>query len=178
MKPLDFILREATPNDMPALLALIKELATFEKAPEAVTNTVADMFKDGFGPHPVIKAWLAWHDTEAVAMAVVYIRYSTWRGKGLYLEDLYVKPAYRGKGIAQRLVQKVKEEAERLHCRFISWQVLDWNTDALHFYDWYAVEFDPSWVNVLWPAPFNIKKQTQPNAENIGTLSRQYGSEK
>jgi len=172
MKNQELAIREATPEDMPALLGLIKELATFEKAPESVTNTVADMVRDGFGSQPVFKAWLAWHDQEAVAMAVVYIRYSTWRGKGLFLEDLYVKPLYRNQGLAQRLMEVVKNEAERQNCRFIAWQVLDWNTHALHFYDRFAVQFDPFWVNVLWPAPFLIKKQEQPYAENSGTLSR------
>lgn len=158
MKTQNYILREATPNDMPALLGLIKELAAFEKAPEAVTNTVADMIRDGFGPDSVFKAWLAWHKGEAVAMAVTYLRYSTWRGKGLYLEDLYVKPAFRSQGLARLFMQIVKEEAVRQNCRFITWQVLDWNTEAQAFYDHYDVQFDPAWVNVLWPAPFSTKK--------------------
>ncbi|MCS6982020.1 MAG: GNAT family N-acetyltransferase [Flavobacteriales bacterium] len=154
MKNLHISIRPARPCDMEVLLELVRELALYEKSPENVTNTPERMRHDGFGPEPVFKAWLAWADEEAVAMAVVYYRYSTWRGKGLFLEDLYVKPAWRRKGIASRFMEIIKEEARRSNCQFVAWQVLDWNTPALEFYQKYDVQFDPAWVNVIWPAPF------------------------
>ncbi|MCS6978706.1 MAG: GNAT family N-acetyltransferase [Flavobacteriales bacterium] len=154
-------IRDARPEDMPALLELIRQLAAFEKAPEAVTNSIDQMLADGFGPRPLFKAWLAWYQGTAIGMAVVYYRYSTWRGKSLFLEDLYVEPAWRGRGLGRRLLEKVVDESRAAGCGVIQWQVLDWNTEAIAFYDDLDVQFDPAWVNVTWPAPFKTRRHIE-----------------
>src|SRR4051812_33569338 len=103
------VIRKGTKQDLPALLQLIYELAEFEKAPDAVTNTVADMEKDGFGDKPVFEFYVAELDGVIVGVALYFTKYSTWKGKGLYLDDLIVTEKHRGKGIGKMLLDKVIE---------------------------------------------------------------------
>lgn len=140
-------IQEGNAEDIPALLELIKELALYEKAPEAVINTPQAMLEDGFGKKPIFKFWLAWHQDKPVGMAVVYFRYSTWKGKCLYLEDLYIQPDYRNQGIGESFFEVLKQYAQKEHCQRITWQVLEWNKPAIKFYEKLGAKFDAEWVN-------------------------------
>ncbi|MFN3315897.1 MAG: GNAT family N-acetyltransferase [Raineya sp.] len=140
-------IKEGKPEDIPLLLALIKELALYEKAPQEVINTAEAMLKDAFGENPIFKFWLAWHKNKAVGMAVVYFRYSTWKGKCLYLEDLYIQPAYRKMGIGEMFFDLLKDFAQKEHCQRITWQVLEWNEPAINFYKKIGANLDAEWLN-------------------------------
>jgi GNAT superfamily N-acetyltransferase len=140
-------IKEGKPQDIPLLLDLIKELALYEKAPQEVLNTTEAMLQDGFGEKPIFKFWLAWQDGKAIGMAVVYFRYSTWKGKCLYLEDLYIQPAYRKMGIGEKFFGLLKDFARKEHCRRITWQVLEWNEPAINFYKKIGANLDTEWVN-------------------------------
>lgn len=144
-------IRPATPADVSSILGLIKELAEFEKAPHLVTNTEEQLLKDGFGSNPVYQSLVAEVDKMVVAFALSYIRYSTWRGRVVYLEDIYVQPAFRSQRVGQRLMEAKLDYARSIGVSYISFQVLDWNTNAQRFYERFNAEFDPQWVNVLIP---------------------------
>jgi len=142
--------RDANPFDVPAILGLIKELALFEKAPEKVENTEAQLLEDGFGQFPIFKAIVAQHEDTIVAFALSYFRYSTWRGKVVFLEDLYVKPEYRSKGIGRKLMEMKLAYTEKLGLKYLCLQVLDWNQPAIDFYKSWGAELDEEWINVLF----------------------------
>lgn len=148
---MNFNIREGEIEDMPAVLNLIKELAHFEKEPEAVVVTVADLEKDGFGNSPLFKTFVAELDDEIVGMAFFYPRYSTWKGPTIHLEDLIVKKSKRGLNIGSALYKKVIEYGSNLGVKRIEWVVLDWNTPAIEFYkktgghileDWKTVQMN------------------------------------
>jgi GNAT superfamily N-acetyltransferase len=145
------IIRKGAPADMPAVLALIQELAVFEREPNAVVVTVADLVRDGFQENPLFYTFVAEVNGEIVGMALFYFRYSTWKGKTIHLEDLILKENYRKQGIGFALYQKVIETGSREGVRRIEWNVLDWNTPAINFYektgakilnDWRVVQLD------------------------------------
>jgi GNAT superfamily N-acetyltransferase len=140
-------IRIATANDCPALLELIHELALYEKAPEEVTVTLEEFIAAGFGEKPVWKAFVAETADQIIGFALYYVRYSTWKGCRLYLEDFIVTEAYRGKGVGKLLFETVMQEAKEKGFNGMSWQVLDWNEPAINFYNKYeaALEFD--WLN-------------------------------
>ncbi|WP_266366935.1 GNAT family N-acetyltransferase [Tellurirhabdus rosea] len=140
-------LRKATPADVPQLYNLVMELAVYEKAPEQVSNTPEMMLRDGFGDNPLYGVIVAEADDKIVGMSLYYFRYSTWKGKRLYLEDLIVTESYRGKGLGKALFDATIEEAHRTHCTGMMWQVLDWNTPAIEFYKTYGTRFDTEWWN-------------------------------
>lgn len=140
-------LRKATPADVPQLFELVMELAVYEKAPEQVTNTPGQMLRDGFGDQPLYGVIVAEADQKLVGMALYYFRYSTWKGKRLYLEDLIVTEAYRGKGLGKALFDATLNEARQTGCTGMMWQVLDWNTPAIEFYKTYGTRFDTEWWN-------------------------------
>jgi GNAT superfamily N-acetyltransferase len=142
-----FALRNATAKDAPEILRLIKLLAEYEKAPQEVTNTVEDILRDGFGENPVFWVILAEADQRIVGMSLWYIRYSTWKGKCLYLEDIIVEDAYRGKGIGKALFEATIHAAKKMKAKSMIWQVLDWNTPAIDFYKKYGCELDHTWIN-------------------------------
>ena len=142
-----FEIKEGTTEDIPVLLELIKELALYEKAPQEVINTTEAMLRDGFGEKPIFKFWLAWQNDKAIGMAVVYFRYSTWKGKCLYLEDLYIQPAYRKMRIGEMFFEVLKNFAQKEHCQRITWQVLEWNEPAINFYKKIGANLDPEWIN-------------------------------
>jgi len=140
-------IKEGLPEDIPTLLELVKELALYEKAPNEVINTTDAMLRDGFGEKPIFKFWLAWHENKAVGMAVVYFRYSTWKGKCLYLEDLYIQPAYRRMGMGEMFFDLLKKYAQAEQCQRITWQVLEWNEPAINFYKKIGANLDTEWIN-------------------------------
>jgi GNAT superfamily N-acetyltransferase len=141
-------LRRASQEDIPSILELVNALALFEKAPEEVTATIQDYIENGFGENPIFFCFLAYYNGELAGFSLWYYRFSTWKGKRFYLEDLYVKDDYRGKGIGQELIEACIEEAKRTKCTGMMWQVLDWNTPAIEFYKKYNASFDGEWLNV------------------------------
>lgn len=144
-------IRKGTEGDMPEVLALIKELATFEKEPKAVEVTVDELLRDGFGDSPLFHTFVAERDGEIIGMALFYYRYSTWKGKTIHLEDLIVKEQFRGTGAGSALYKEVIKFAAHKKVRRVEWVVLDWNTPAIKFYeksgamilsDWRTVHMD------------------------------------
>lgn len=146
------ILRKAEKRDISAMLKLIQELADYEKAPHEVTVDPAHFEASGFGPHPVWWAFVVEDEKQegrpVVGFALYYIRYSTWKGQVMYLEDIIVTAEFRGKGIGKMLMDKLIEEAREKGFKRITWQVLEWNESAIRFYKKYNAAFDPEWVNV------------------------------
>lgn len=140
-------LREATAEDCPRLLELINELAVYEKAPQEVTVTLAEFVDAGFGENPVWKAFVAVDGQTIVGLALFYIRYSTWKGCRLYLEDFLVTESCRGKGIGKMLFDRVVQEAKEKGYNGMNWQVLDWNQPALNFYNKYGASYESEWLN-------------------------------
>lgn len=145
------IIRKATKNDMPSVLELIQELATFEKEPDAVVVTVADLIRDGFSENPLFQCFVAEEENEIIGMALYYYRYSTWKGKTIHLEDLIVKENKRGTGAGFALYKEIIKQGKAENVRRIEWNVLDWNTPAIDFYeksgakvlgDWRVVHLD------------------------------------
>lgn len=144
----DIIIREASPQDCPAMLDLIKELAEYEKAPGEVTVTLEEFVDAGFGAHPVWGAFVAKIDDKMVGLSLYYVRYSTWKGQRLYLEDLIVTEKLRGKGIGKLLFDKTLDYAKSKNYKGIVFQVLNWNEPAINFYKKYETKFDDEWINV------------------------------
>jgi len=141
------IVRFATENDIPYVHALIKELAEYEKAPQEVTNTVNDMLKDGFGSNPIYKCLVAETDEVVSGMAIYFVKYSTWKGKGVYLDDIVVTETMRRLGIGKLLFDAVMKDVREMGAKQLHWQVLDWNEPALKFYKKYNADLDSEWVN-------------------------------
>ena len=132
---------------MPAVLELIKELAVYEKAPDEVVVTVEEMERDGFGKNPVYWFHVAEVDSKIVGVALNYIRYSTWKGKCVYLEDIIVHETYRGNKIGKMLFERCIQDAKEMKAKRLVWQVLDWNEPAVNFYRKYNASFDEQWLN-------------------------------
>jgi GNAT superfamily N-acetyltransferase len=144
-------IRKGRKEDMPAVLSLIQELATFEKEPDAVVVTVADLEHDGFQETPLFHTFIAEMEGTIVGMALYYYRYSTWKGRTIHLEDLIVKENWRGSGLGSKLYAEVIAQGKRDGVRRIEWAVLDWNTPAIEFYkksgakvldDWLVAQMD------------------------------------
>lgn len=127
-------IREGKKEDMVAVLELIKELATFEKEPDAVVVTVEDLERDGFGENPLFYTFIAIIDEQIVGAALYYYRYSTWKGRTIHLEDLIVNEKRRGAGVGYALYKEVIAQGKKDGVRRIEWNVLDWNTPAIDFY--------------------------------------------
>jgi GNAT superfamily N-acetyltransferase len=144
-----YTIREGKLEDLPRVLELVKELAIYEKAPEQVTNTLEKMQKDGFGPQPIFGFFVAINNRsgEIVGISVYYYRYSTWKGKRLYLEDIVVTESERGNGAGKLLFDRTMLKCLEEDCSGMTWQVLDWNTPAINFYKKYSAELDGEWVN-------------------------------
>ncbi|HMD76582.1 MAG TPA: GNAT family N-acetyltransferase [Terracidiphilus sp.] len=142
-------IRIATPADIPQILSFIRALAAYERAPDAVTATEAGLMRDGFGPNPFYSCLMAEHDGQPAGFALYFFNYSTWMGRpGLYLEDIYVQPEFRGLGIGKTLLQRVAAIAVEKNCPRLQWEVLDWNTPAIEFYRIMGAEFLDEWRNV------------------------------
>lgn len=140
-------IRNVRIEDCPRLLELIRELAEYEKAPHEVTVTLEQFTDAGFGESPVWKGFVAVDGDQIIGFALYYIRYSTWKGCRMYLEDLLVTESYRGKGIGKMLFDKLLEEARAQNYNGMVWQVLEWNEPAINFYKKYDASFDPEWWN-------------------------------
>ena len=140
-------IRRAERKDCARLLELVQELATYERAPNEVTVTLEHFIVSGFGEKPVWWALVAECDGKVVGFALYYIRYSTWKGQAMYLEDILVTNEMRGKGIGKLLFDHLIEEAREKKFNRIIWQVLDWNEPAINFYKKYNAEIDPGWLN-------------------------------
>jgi len=146
---MDFAIRNAKKNDMQQVLHLINELAIFEKAPEAVEVTVEDLQNDGFGTHPAFHCFVAEVDAKIEGIALIYNRYSTWKGKILHLEDLIVSQPMRGTGIGTALLDEVVKYGHQLGVRRINWEVIDWNQKAIAFYEKKGAKVLRDW-DVVW----------------------------
>jgi GNAT superfamily N-acetyltransferase len=139
--------RKAVKEDCARLLELINELAVFEKAPHEVTVTLDHFIESGFGSNPVWYAFVAEENGVVNAFALYYVRYSTWKGQRMYLEDILVTEQSRGKGIGKMLFDRLIEEAKVKNFKGIVWQVLNWNEPAINFYKKYNTRFDDEWIN-------------------------------
>ncbi len=144
---MDIIIRRAKKADCARMLELIQELANYEKAPDEVTVTLAHFKESGFGPNPIWWAFVAEVQGVVIGIALYYIRYSTWKGQRMYLEDLLVTEEMRGKKIGSLLFDALIQEAKEKNYKGMNWQVLDWNEPAINFYKKYNATFDPEWVN-------------------------------
>lgn len=140
-------IRKALKGDCNRLLELINELAVYEKAPEEVTVTLQEFEDAGFGSNPVWEAIVAIEDNLIIGFALYYTRYSTWKGRRLYLEDFIVTESKRGLGIGKILFESVIQESKNGKYNGMTWQVLDWNEPALNFYQKYNAQIDKGWLN-------------------------------
>ncbi len=140
-------IRKGEKKDIPAVMSLIRELAHFEKAPDEVTNTEIAMERDGFSDHPIFMMQVAESDGFIYGMAIYFIKYSTWKGKAVYLDDIVVNEKFRGKGIGRKLLDAVIKHSHELGAKQLHWQVLDWNEPAIQFYKKYHADFDRGWIN-------------------------------
>ena len=152
------IIRKGEKADMTEVLALITELAVFEKEPDAVVVTVADLERDGFSENPLFRTFVAEIDGNIIGMALYYYRYSTWKGKTIHLEDLVVTEQFRGSGAGFALYSEIIKQGKKDKVRRIEWNVLDWNTPAIAFYeksgatilkDWLVAQMDENGIEMF-----------------------------
>ena len=151
-------IRKGTPQDMPDVLALINELAVFEKEPDAVVISTEDLVRDGFSENPLFHTFVAEVNEEIIGVALYYYRFSTWKGKTIHLEDLIVKENNRGTGAGFALYSEIIKQGKKDNVRRIEWNVLDWNTPAIDFYeksgakvltDWRVVHMDENGIEAF-----------------------------
>ncbi len=140
-------IRPAAPEDVSAIHRLIYELAVFEKAPEQFVLTQEKLLEDGFGASPKYICFIAEQEQTILGMSFCYLRYSTWKGPVLYLEDLIVSESHRRKGIGKALFEFTCDYALAHNYTRLQWQVLDWNQSAIDFYKQFNASFDPEWLN-------------------------------
>ena len=141
-------IRKGTKQDLPRLRELIVELAVFEKEPDAVEVTIEELENDGFGTDSIYSFFVAEENGIVQGIALHYFKYSTWKGKCLFLEDIVVNQEYRGKGIGKLLFDEVVKVAAKNNCKRLEWQVLEWNTPAIEFYkNKYKADLDKEWLN-------------------------------
>lgn len=144
---MNITIRKGTRNDLPQVLELIRELAAYEKAPGEVTVTVAGMEQDGFGENPVFAFFVAEYGNRIIGIALYYIKYSTWKGRCIFLEDLIVTEAFRQHGTGKKLFNEVAKMAKEMNVQRMEWQVLEWNEPAIRFYEKMSANFDTEWIN-------------------------------
>lgn len=141
------IIRKGVKKDLPSVLALIKELADYEKSLKEVTITLEDLEKDGFGDRPFFWFLVAEYNNKIVGLSFYFIRYSTWKGKFLFLEDFVIKKEYRRLGIGSKLFKETIKICEEENLNGMIWQVLDWNNPAIEFYKKYDAKISADWLN-------------------------------
>ncbi|MDF5689787.1 GNAT family N-acetyltransferase [Aquirufa aurantiipilula] len=141
-------IRKAGLEDVPAMYSLVKELALFEKSPDEVSSSLEDYIQNGFQENPIFASNLIFYQGNLAGFSLWYYRFSTWKGKRFYLEDLFIKEEYRSLGLGKMLLDEAVLEAKRMNCTGMMWQVLDWNEPAIQFYQKYGVKFDAGWLNV------------------------------
>jgi len=140
-------LRIAQKEDCPRLMELVHELAAFEKLPEEVTVSLQEFEDAGFGNNPVWKAFVAIDNDVIIGFALYYVRFSTWKGRRVYLEDFIVTEEYRGRGVGKLLFEQIIKETKELGYSGMVWQVLDWNEPAIKFYNKYEASIESGWLN-------------------------------
>src|SRR3984885_11860385 len=146
---MSIVIRRAIAGDAAQILEFIRALAAFERAPDAVIATEEGLIRDGFGPHPFFQCLIADYDGQPAGFALYFFNYSTWVGRpGIYVEDLFVLPHFRRKGIGRELLTQVAAIAIENGCQRLQWEVLDWNTPAIDFYRDLGAEFLDEWRNV------------------------------
>jgi GNAT superfamily N-acetyltransferase len=139
-------LQKATAKDIPLILSFIRELAEYERAPNAVYCTEKDLRRDGFGPKPKFRVIIARWSREPAGMAFFFYNYSTWQGRpGIFIEDLFVRPQFRGKGIGRSLMTHIAKTAIAESCYGVRWEVLDWNQSAIDVYQHLGSKFRDGW---------------------------------
>jgi GNAT superfamily N-acetyltransferase len=142
-------IRPAVPQDAELIVQFIRELAEYEREPQAAIATVADILRDGFGESPKFRTVIAEWDERSAGFALFFLNYSTWLGRpGLYLEDLFVRPEFRGNGIGKAMLQELARIALAENCYGMKWQVLDWNTPATDFYEGLGAKLQKEWLSV------------------------------
>jgi len=144
---MEISIRKGLKTDIPDLLQLVKELAAYEKAPNEVTVTIEQMEHDGFGPGPIFHYFVAESDCKIIGIALYYIKYSTWKGKCVFLEDIIVTEQFRKHGIGKMLFDEVVKIAKEMKVKRLEWQVLEWNDPAINFYKKLDANFDSEWLN-------------------------------
>ncbi|MGV3588052.1 MAG: GNAT family N-acetyltransferase [Adhaeribacter sp.] len=144
---MNIAIRRGVKEDLPQVYGLIQELAEYERAPQEVTNTLADMEADGFGENPVFEFFVAEAEEKVVGICLYYMAYSTWKGKMLFLEDLIVTEAYRRYGLGKKLFDAFARRAQELGAKRLKWQVLGWNEPAIAFYKKLNCNLDAEWIN-------------------------------
>lgn len=144
---MSFTVRIGIKADLPKVMELIMELAKYENGEDQVSNSLEMMEKDGFGENPIYRFFVAESNGHIVGTSIFYFRYSTWKGRRLYLEDIVVTENMRGKGVGKLLFDRTIEEAKLLDCTGMMWQVLDWNDPAINFYKKYNATLDDEWIN-------------------------------
>ena len=149
-----FYIREAVPSDVPEIASLIHELAVYEKEPDAARATEADLLRDGFGPEPYFRCLMLEAETAdgtccVAGFSLYFFQYSTWEGRpALYLEDLFVRPEFRGRGFGKALLQRLAQIAVERGCTRFQWECLDWNTPSLDFYESMGASVLREWLNL------------------------------
>jgi len=162
-------IRSATAADVAQILIFIRALAVYERAPDAVTATEERLLRDGFGPRPFYRCLMAEHEGKPAGFAFYFFNYSTWKGRpGIYLEDLFVEPAFRGLGIGRALLEAVAADALQEGCDRLQWEVLDWNTQAIDFYRAMGAEFLDEWRNVRLEGEALARLARRTRAQAIG----------
>ena len=146
------LIRPATVNDAPLLMNFSRELAEYEREPNAVLVTEETLAKDGFGSQPKFRALIAEWDGQPIGYALFYDFYSSWRGSGIFLEDLFVREKYRGRGIWRALLSQVARIAKQEGCYALRWEVLDWNKPSIEFYKSIGARFPEEWKQVVLEA--------------------------
>ncbi len=144
---MEVLIRKGVKSDLPAVLDLIKELADFERALNEVTVSLVDLEHDGFGNHPYYWFIVAEKEGEIIGLSFYFIRYSTWKGRFLFLEDFVVKDSFRNKGVGALLFEETIRIAKELDVKGMTWQVLDWNKNAIRFYEKYNSDISTEWYN-------------------------------
>jgi GNAT superfamily N-acetyltransferase len=140
-------IRTGSKEDIPQVLELVRELAAYENALNQVENTVERMIEDGFGDQPVYGLFVAEKEEKIVGISIYYFRYSTWKGKRIYLEDIVVTEPLRGKGIGSLLFDATIKKGKETNCTGMMWQVLDWNEPAIKFYEQKGAQIETNWNN-------------------------------